>query len=348
MKKRDRLYRLICLMLIIINVTGCEKRQPVILPSSEIIDIKEVGEIDNIFPVQIKPSEQDIEEETEYRLMQFAELETIGNDTIMKGDIVSFRVTLLDDSNKVMEKFQDMEMDCIVGDYEFDSQIENVLLGRKSGDVLEIVNAEKTIFDNEGAKYYTLKIENVERFKQPKLTKSFLKEHFGVDNEVAFYELMKKETESVMYEMELKKTEDVLVEIVSKKAVFSDEYQKKIKDRYNELIKKYENYGKLYGMSLDEVLSTFEMDRNEVKENAKLFQTEWELVKYYIGNNEMKISNVELEQAKEKYAKENGYASIDELIKDSGEQYLLEQVLVGFMKDYLYEKYIGDILEYDN
>ena len=130
---------------------------------------------------------------------------------------------------------------------------------------------------------------------------------------------------------------------LEKNITFRAGFEKKVEERYQQLISKYEKYGELYNMSLDEVLSEYDLSLEIVKQNARTFQLEWELVKYYIEKGEITIDESELEKDKQKYAVANGYQTVQELIKDSGEQYLLEEVLVGKMKDYVYEKYVGEI-----
>lgn len=113
-------------------------------------------------------------------------------------------------------------------------------------------------------------------------------------------------------------------------------------------MEKYEEYGKLYNMSIEEVLSSFELDREQVQKNAWKFQGEWELTKYYIETGELNLTPKELKAKEAVYATQNGYSSVSELIEDSGEQYLLEEIYIKEMKDYLYEKYVGDIEYYED
>ena len=175
-----------------------------------------------------------------------------------------------------------------------------------------------------------------------------MRENFDVSTEEEFYKKIKEETESIEYELELNKVEDELVEQLIHDSVFNEEFTGGVEERYKDLIKEYEKYGKLYGMTVDEVLDFFEMDREEVKRNAQKFQAEWELVLYFLDKDEIGLTSKELESKKEDYAKESGYDSVEKLVHDSGEQYLLEQIYAKELKDYLYEKYVGEIQEYEN
>lgn len=333
----------------IICLTGCAKAQPAISGYSNIVEVRDYGVINNIEPVTIEITEDEIKDEAKYNLMKYSEIESIGDASVADGNIVYISVTLYDDKKNKLVEYQDAEFDFIVGDYEFGHAIEDFVIGKKIGDEMGIISVKGTVFEEvEDAAYFEMKIENAECYIYPQLTDSFLKENFNVSTETEFYRKMKEKTESIEYELELNKIEDEIVERLICDSVFNEEFTRKVEERYKDLIEEYEKYGRLYDMTVDEVLDSFEMDRDEVKKNARKFQGEWELALYYINKDEIGFTSGELELKKENYAKESGYDSVEELIHDSGEQYLLEQVCVKELKDYLYEKYVGEIKEYEN
>lgn len=345
---KSKKFIIVSFLIMVISLTGCATAQPAVLGRSNVVEVKDNNIIDSIEPIVIEPTDKEIREEAKYRLIQYSELKCIENNPIEKGDVIYISVSLYDSKKNKLVDYDDVDIDFIVGDYEFDNVIEDSVIG-KNGDVIGFTIVKGTVFEKvEGASFFELKIENAENYVYPELTESFLKNNFDVSTKKEFYNKIKKEVEAMQYELELNEVEDELVEKLICNSVFNEKFNQRIEERYNVLINKYEDYGKLYGMTLDEVLDSLEMDREEVKMNARKFQGEWELALYFLNKNEIGFTEEELELKKEKYAKENGYNSVEELINDSGEQYLLEQIYIKKMKDYLYEKYVGEIEQYEN
>ncbi len=336
-------------LIMIICLTGCAKAQPAISGYSNVVEVRDYGIINSIEPVVIEITEDEIKEEAKYNLMKYSEIESIEDASVSDGDIVYISVTLYDDKKIKLVEYQDAEFDFLVGDYEFDHTIEDFVIGKKIGDEMGLVSVIGTVFEGvEDAAYFKMKIENAECYIYPQLTESFLKENFDVSTETEFYRKMKEETESIEYELELNRVEDEMVERLICDSVFHEEFTRKVEERYEDLIEEYEKYGRLYDMTVDEVLDSFDMDRDEVKRNARNFQGEWELALYFLNMGEIRFTSEELKLKKENYAKESGYDSVEELVHDSGEQYLLEQICAKELKDYLYKKYVGEIKEYEN
>ena len=321
-------------------ITGCAEKHPVIFRSSEIKSIDKDIDLSEIEPVQVQASTKEIKEEAKYRLIQFADIVDLKDEPIVDGDIVTINISLYDKNDNCISEYSNIEANCIVGDLEYDPYIENILLGKMSGDKIEYVDAQQTVYKYENVAYCSLTIDSVERYVYPELTKDFLMKNFAVDDEEAFYALMKNETEAIMYQMKLEDVQNQLINKIGECCEIGSGFEMKVKDRYNKLISKYVQYGNLYGMSLEEVLLSYHLSIKAVKQNARKYQLEWELVMYFVGNGEILITESELEKAKRDYAAENGYETVQELIEDSGEQYLLEEILVKKMKDYVYKKYI--------
>lgn len=339
----------IILFFLIICLLGCAKAQPDIQDYSNVIEVRDYGIINSIEPVVIKITQDEIKEEAKYNLIKYSEIESIGDASIAYGNIVYILVTLYDDKKNKLVEYQDAEYDFIAGEYEFDHIIEDFVIGKKIGEGMGIVNVKGTMFEDvEGAAYFEMKIKDAECYIYPQLDESFLKENFNVSTETEFYKKIKEEVESIEYELELNRVEEELVEKLIRDSVFNEQFSQKVEERYKDLIEEYKKYGKLYDMTVDEVLDSFDMDRDEVRRNAQKFQGEWELALYFLNRNEIRVTSEELESKKQKYAKGSGYDSVDKMVHDNGEQYLLEQIYTKELKDYLYEKYVGEIKEYEN
>lgn len=257
-----------------ICLTGCTKTQSVNFGKRNIISIKTDNIANAIEPIEIELTDDDIKEEVNYKLIQYAEIKKLGNVPIKKGDIVYTLISLYNNKKEPLQDYMNLDID--------------------------------------------------------------------------FYKTVQQEAESALYEVELNKIEDKLVENLLEECTFSKEFDQLVQERYTNLMDKYEEYGNLYNMSIEEVLSSFELDREQVQKNAWKFQGEWELVKYYLETGEIYLTSKELKAKEVAYATENGYASVAELIEDSGEQYLLEEIYTKEMKDYLYEKYVGEIERYED
>lgn len=332
-----------------ICLTGCTKTQSVNFGKRNIISLKTDNIANAIEPIEIELTDDDIKEEVNYKLIQYAEIKKLGNVPIKKGDIVYTLISLYNNKKEPLQDYMNLDIDFIIGDNDFDTKIEQELLGKKIGDKINLVSIKGTIFEEYAdAEYYDLEIKNAEEYIYPELTIDFLEKNFNVSSKEDFYKPVQQEAESALYEVELNKIEDKLVENLLEECTFSKEFDQLVQERYTNLMDKYEEYGNLYNMSIEEVLSSFELDREQVQKNAWKFQGEWELVKYYLETGEIYLTSKELKAKEVAYATENGYASVAELIEDSGEQYLLEEIYTKEMKDYLYEKYVGEIERYED
>ena len=255
----------------IICLTGCAKAQPDILGCSNVVEVRDYEIINSTEPVVVEITEDKIKDEAKYNLMKYSEIESIGGASITDGNIVYVLVTLYDNKKNKLVEYQDRAFDFIVGDYEFDHIIEDFVIGKTIGEEKGLASVKGTLFEEvEDAEYFEMKIENAECYIYPQLTKSFLRENFDVSTEEEFYKKIKEETESIEYVLELNKVEDELVEQLIHDSVFNEEFTGGVEERYKDLIKEYEKYGQLYGMTVDEVLDFFEMDREEVKRNAQI------------------------------------------------------------------------------
>lgn len=213
----------------LLMITGCGTKQPVIIETSEIANIDNRVSFANITPVQVHANEADIESEAEYNLIHYAELVTINDEPIEKGDIVTLQIYLYDENNNSISTYAAMGAECIVGDYEYDPYIEELLIGRKAGDQIDYIESDQTIYANESVAYCSFTIDSVERYLYPELTEAFLLENFQVKDEKAFYSLMKDETEAVMYRMELEDTQNELIKNLEKNITFRAGFEKKLR-----------------------------------------------------------------------------------------------------------------------
>ncbi|MBE5872570.1 MAG: hypothetical protein E7294_15205 [Lachnospiraceae bacterium] len=301
---------------------GCTKGQPINFFKSCVLvtDDKNISEgIQNTRP---KVTEDELKNELEHQLLQYAKFENIGNSVIEQGDLVDILVTLYDKNKKEILDFESMERDLIVGDNEFDKRIEQMLLNKKNGSKIELYSVEGTIFEQyDNAEFFDLTIKDVRKCIFPKLTEEFLTNNFGVSSKKQLDEIIQKETEKIKYELQLNKNENILVDRMINNTAFSEEFEEAVENRYKDLMRQYEQYGQLYNMSVDEVLSSFGLDRYQVKENARKHQGEWELAKYFYSKNIINITKEELVTKKIAYAEECGYSSVEEIISDCGERY---------------------------
>lgn len=112
----------------------------------------------------------------------------------------------------------------------------------------------------------------------------------------------------------------------------------KVKERYEDLLESYSAYGKIYDLTLEQVLEKFSLSKEQVLENAKFYEAEWEVAQYLICKENLKLSNAQMKEAQNEYAVENFYDTTEELISDNGLQYVTEEIYIELIKDYLYEK----------
>ncbi len=329
---------LLCLLFLCILLSGCEKVESVSL-NEYFID--SIGDYENIEvpAINIDVDEKELECEKEYLLIQDATMEEVIDRSIQKGDIVYVTYTLLNQSKEAIAGFENIETDFCIGDLEFDEFVETELLGKKSGDSLQLLQIDGQRFIGEKQNIYmNLKVNRIEEFVYPELTTKYLQEKYHVNNVDEFMQYVKEYTWNIKYDMELEEIKDDILKNIVEKTVFGRQYDDKRRLRYEELIDGYERYGDLYGMTLEEVLEMFDLSKEIVQENADYFEGSWEVAQYIIKEEELQLSAREMKKAQEKYAKENGYENAEDLLSDSGLQYITEEIYIQIVKDFLYEQ----------
>lgn len=329
---------LLCLFFLCILLSGCEKVESISLNEYFIDSIGDYHNIE-VPDINIDVDEDEVESEKEYLLIQDATVEKVTNRSIQKGDIVYVTYTLLNQSKEAITEYENIETDFCVGDLEFDEFVETELLGKKSGDLLQFLQIDGQRFIGEKQDIYiNLKVNSIEEFVYPELTTEYLQEKYHVNNVDEFMQYVKEYTWNIKYDLELQEVKDDILENIVEKTVFGQQYHDKRKLRYEELINGYERYGDLYGLTLEEVLEMFDLSKEIVQENADYFEGSWEVAQYIIKAEELQLSAKEMKKAQEEYAKENGYENAEDLLSDSGLQYVTEEIYIEIVKDFLYEQ----------
>ncbi len=283
----------------------------------------------NIEKINIEVTPDEIIEEKKYYLEPYATLENIENKTIKSGDIVSVKYSLYDSEKKKIVKYTNLNTEFIVGENEFDKDVERKIIGHNVGDVLTKIPYNKT-------QYVTLSILRAKESVYPKLTSDFLYENFEVSTEKQFNEMVENEVKKVKFEERFEDVTDSLLKSIIQHSKFSDRFYKNVKERYQEIIDSYISYGKLYNLSLDEVLQLYNLDYETVYKNAEFNEGSWEVAQYIIRNEKLKPNAKEYTRLLDDYANENGYSSERELIKDNGKKYVKEQIYIKIVKKFLY------------
>lgn len=317
---------------------GCENTEKISLDEYY---IKEIGEYDKFQSEEIivNVTQEEIEADKEYLLIQDATIRKVNNRPIQKGDFVYVVYTLLDENKQLISQFQNRETDFCVGDYEFDKKIEDYIIGFYEGDSINNFLVEGINYLNEEKRLYiNLEIVNIEEFVYPELTTDYLQEKYDVNTVEEFESYVEEYTRNNKYEMEKNEFKEKLLKEVIEKTEFESGYDVKVKERYEDLLESYSAYGKIYDLTLEQVLEKFSLSKEQVLENAKFYEAEWEVAQYLICKENLKLSNAQMKEAQNEYAVENFYDTTEELISDNGLQYVTEEIYIELIKDYLYEK----------
>lgn len=282
---------------------------------------------------------EEIEKEIEHELTIYSIEEEVLNREIQHGDIVNFTYTIYENGNIVPE-YQNVTCEIVVGDNEFNKQVEDSILGLTKGDSKQILTTSfGNINDYFANKEITIDIciNKITTLMLPKLTEEFLMDKYGVKTQEEFYNIMKKQTTDIVTNNILNKQKEALIKSVINNTKFSKNYYELCENRYNELIKQYISYGKLYNMTLDETLDSLNLTKKEIHDNAVFFEGCWEVTQYIIEVENLSLSaTAKTEKAKE-YIKEYGYTSIEDFISDNGQQYLDEEIYKNIVLDYIYQ-----------
>ena len=288
----------------------------------------------NIKEPSVELTQKEFEIEKTYSLLKYSEFKD-NVDEIENGNYITIVYSLYDEEKNELYHYNDVETEFVLGLGEFDEYIESRIKGYCIGDTIELIRYDNPkVPDAHWARVY---IKDSLIIVFPELSKNFLMQNYNCSSENELDIYLKETAEEIEKGIEIDEIKKSIIEDVVEKTSFNSAFYRRVEKRYNKLIAVYNEYGRLYNMSLEEVLSMYDLDEEKVHKNAFIQEGTWQVSNYIFSKDNIKISHRELKELMEKHAKEYGYNSAREYAKDNGYKGLREDVYEKYLGDYLYK-----------
>ena len=279
----------------------------------------------------------------EYENEQLDEYVTYEKTTgpVKEGQMVLVSL-LAKEGDEVIYDFSDDGYELVVGKQDFGTEVDEALIGRSVGDILDFSVSHDAEFGDmmlAGKEIsYHIEILELSDISYPELTDAFVEENFGEKSVDAWRETLAEELRS---EYETTARDDLregLVQQVIDGSQFHG-YPKDLYKQNEEMIQAdYESYAEMFGCSVDEIYEMFGVDEEQRKQDC-LDQTNRTMVLALIREQEnINLSEEQMKEKMEEFAQENGYSSAEEYLSEYGEesakQYFLDEMTVDFIVEH--------------
>lgn len=260
---------------------------------------------------------------------------------VAEGDMAEVLLTAESDGEMLYD-FSDSGYEMVVGDEEFDVEVDEKLIGAKAGDVLDFTVTHTNEFTDmvlSGKTVdYHIEVVSVSNVVEPELTDAFVQEHFSADSVEEWHEQQRAQ---LMEEHEAEAREQMRSDLVQA-AVDASQisgYPKALyEQKKQDIDNSYQNYMDMLNVdaSVEEVYEMLGTNAKEVKQEY-IDETNRTMVLTLIREQEgITLSESELEKKLEAYAKEDEYDTVEELLSDYDEEglrnYFLDEMTVDFLE----------------
>lgn len=336
MSKKSQLFELLAVIAVTALLAGCGGNSENYSKYVTLADYKNLS-------AELVVEEVTKEALDEYENEQLDEYVTYEETTgsVKEGQMVQVSL-LAKEGDEVIYDFSEDGYELIIGKQDFGAEVDEALLGRSSGDILDF----SVSYDDEFADMmlagkeigYHIEILEISDVSYPELTDAFVEENFGEKSVDAWRETLAEELRS---EYETTARDDLregLVQQVIDGSQFHG-YPKDLYKQNEEMIQAdYESYAEMFGCSVDEIYEMFDVDEEQRKQEC-LDQTNRTMVLALIREQEnMTLSEEQMQEKMEAFAQENGYDSVEEYLSEYDEksirQYFLDEMTIDFIVEH--------------
>ncbi|MDD6038213.1 MAG: FKBP-type peptidyl-prolyl cis-trans isomerase [bacterium] len=317
-------------------LTGCGKSDNDYSRYVTLADISSLQVELNVEPVSDEQREEAIDgylaDEIDYEY---------GDGPIEQGNYVEMTLTATEDGT-VLYDFSEDGYELTVGSKDFGEEFDAELIGKKVGDPFALtVTYDSTYSDGTLAGKtvdYEGKVTNVAKVIKPEITDTFVKEKFGASSAKEWLTTIEDELIS-QNQSDARETmrDDLVMQLVEKSTISG--YPKALYNEQKKLIEnEFAQYASMFGCTVDEIYDMFGMDEEAFREEC-LNATYRAMVLTLVQQREqITLSEDELRQAYEDFAKQNEYDSVDELLADYGEEelknYIINERTIDFLEEH--------------
>ncbi len=285
-------------------------------------------------------TDEDVMEEIEYGLYDYATYDPVTNRGIEVGDYATITYTTTIDG-QVNEDFSGEDEEILVGEGYLYPELEDALVGMKTSEEKEVKVemtedfADEGLVGKEATVQVTVKSISVENL--PEYNLEFVKENTEFDS-MEEYEASVKESLKTSKQEEYKylAVEEIFAYLSDNSEFdgYPEELYTKCEKMYNE---SNEYYASMYGMELDEFLEMFGIDEAAKKEEI-IASVNFELVVGAIAQAEgIDCTEKEVKEYVEEVYLDYGYDSPEAFLEDYSEDEIGGELIYQKVSDFLYE-----------
>jgi trigger factor len=230
----------------------------------------------------------------------------------------------------------------IIGEKEFGEAFDEKLTGVRTGDELAFSISYDDDYEDETwagqTVDFTVNVTDVEEEVLPDCTDTFVQENLGYDNYDAFVEGTRASLEETYESESLSDLKDDLLGQVIDASVILQYTQEEYDNAYAEVESFYSSYADMFGVELDEIYDTFEIDDEALKSDTMDMLARNLVIAAIQENENLTLSDEDYEDGIAYYMAENDYTDRDEFLSDYGEDAIRSQLLEDAVLDLLVEK----------
>lgn len=244
-----------------------------------------------------------------------------------EGNCMSLLFTISVDG-EVVEDYGEEGYDITLGECEYGEDFDAALTGLKAGDKFDF-----SIPYDDSTAQVTGTVNSVYELIKPEYNKDAVKE-LGFDSIEKYEEDVKEQLmEQYEEESEYELTESIYSQIIEA-STFSNT-KSMLNDYFEEYVTSYTDYAAMFGMEYSEMLDTFGMTEDDIKDEAEQAMKKALVVKAIAEKEGLSVSDDDFEQIAQASADSEGYEDVESYIADYGEDniklYMLEDLVSDFL-----------------
>lgn len=330
-------------LLVISSVTGCGKAKSKYLLDVDYSDYVKLCEYEGVEAdkVVFEVSEDEIQEQIDMEMYDYATYDEITDRGIEVGDyaVISYDAKL---DGKESEDYSGKEEEIVVGEEFFYPEVEEALVGMKTGDkkTVDLTLTEDFAEEGDAGKKLSLdvSVDQITVENLPEYNDDFVKENTEYTSVKEYNEVKKKElTESKEEEYKNAAIYQIVDYLVANSTFdgYPEELYTQCEEYYDA---ENESYASMYGMELDAFLEMMGIDEDTRKEQIE-DSVHYELVIGAVAQEEgIDCTEKEVKDFIDDNYAEYGYESAKAFLEEYSEEDVGYQLVYEKVVEFLYDK----------
>lgn len=329
-------------VMMVASLVGCQKKSSDYLMDIDYSDYVQLCDYKGAEATKVvfDVTDEDIQEEIEYTMYDYVTYDSITDRGVEVGDYANITYTTTIDG-EVNEEYSGEEEDVLVGEGYIYSEVEDALVGMKTGDTVKVEvkltsdYAEEELVGKTAMVDVTLNEISVENM--PEYNEEFVKENTEFDTMDAYEQFVKESLE----ESKKEEYQYTAVEEIFEYLVENSEFNGYPEELYTQCEEAYDSnneyYAAMYGVTTDEMMEMFGIDEETKKEEVE-HNVNYELVIGAIAQQEgIDCTEKEITDFVDGIYEDYGYEDTEAFFKDYSMDEIGYELIYQKVCDFLYE-----------